>query len=113
MFGIGMTEMILIAAIALVVLGPKKLPDLARSLGKGFAEFKRATNELKSTIELETRKEEERYRQQKKAEKPELPADEVLSRVEPEGGQPESAAAPAADAVKRPDEADEEFKHNV
>lgn len=62
MFGIGMTEMILIAALALVVLGPKKLPDLARSLGKGFAEFKRATNELKSAIDLETDKEEERYK---------------------------------------------------
>ena len=62
MFGIGMTEMILIAALALVVLGPKKLPDLARSLGKGFAEFKRATNELKSAMDLESEKEEERYK---------------------------------------------------
>lgn len=55
MFGIGMTEMLLIAGLALIVMGPKKLPDLARSLGKGFAEFKRATNELKNTIEVETR----------------------------------------------------------
>ena len=62
MFGIGMTEMILIAALALVVMGPKKLPDLARSIGKGFAEFKRATNELKSAIDLETEKEEESYK---------------------------------------------------
>ncbi len=62
MFGIGMTEMMLIAALALVVLGPKKLPDLARSIGKGFAEFKRATNELKSAIDLETDKEEELYK---------------------------------------------------
>jgi len=60
MFGIGMTELLLIAGLALIVLGPKKLPDLARALGKGFAEFKRATNELKSTIEIETRKEEVR-----------------------------------------------------
>ena len=55
MFGIGMTEMLLIAGLALIVMGPKKLPDLARSLGKGFAEFKRATNDLKNTIEVETR----------------------------------------------------------
>ncbi len=61
MFGIGMTEMILIAALALIVLGPKKLPDLARSLGRGFAEFKRATNELKSTIDMEIKAEEERH----------------------------------------------------
>jgi Tat protein translocase TatB subunit len=64
MFGIGMTEMLLIAALALVVLGPKKLPDLARSLGKGFAEFKRATNELKSAIDLETKAEEDRYKEE-------------------------------------------------
>ncbi len=65
MFGIGMTEMLLIAALALIVLGPKKLPDLARSLGKGFAEFKRATNELKNTIEVETRAEEVRLTKEK------------------------------------------------
>ena len=65
MFGIGMTEMLLIAALALIVLGPKKLPDLARSLGKGFAEFKRATNEFKSTIDLEVRAEEQRYAREK------------------------------------------------
>jgi Tat protein translocase TatB subunit len=64
MFGIGMTEMLLIAALALVVLGPKKLPDLARSVGKGFAEFKRATNELKSAIDLESKAEEDRYKEE-------------------------------------------------
>lgn len=65
MFGIGMTEMLLIAGLALIVLGPKKLPDLARSLGKGFAEFKRATNELKNTIEVEARSAEvEKIREQ-------------------------------------------------
>jgi TatA/E family protein of Tat protein translocase len=42
-------------AIALIVLGPKRLPDLARALGRGFSEFKRATDELKNTFEEETR----------------------------------------------------------
>ncbi len=60
MFGIGMSEMILIAALALIVIGPKKLPGLARSLGRGFAEFKRATNELKSTFEMEMKADQER-----------------------------------------------------
>lgn len=55
MFGIGMTELLLIMGLALIVLGPKKLPDLARSLGKGFAEFKRSTDELKRTFQEETR----------------------------------------------------------
>jgi TatA/E family protein of Tat protein translocase len=47
MFGIGGPELILILAVALIVLGPKKLPELARALGKGLAEFRRATDELK------------------------------------------------------------------
>jgi len=55
MFGIGFPELLLIMAIALIVLGPKRLPDLARALGRGFAEFKRATDELKKTFEEETR----------------------------------------------------------
>ena len=55
MFGIGFPELLLIAVIALVVIGPKRLPDLARALGRGFAEFRRATDELKQTFEEETR----------------------------------------------------------
>lgn len=47
MFGIGMPELLLILGLALIVLGPKKLPELARALGKGLAEFRRATDELK------------------------------------------------------------------
>ena len=50
MFGIGLPELFIILVIALVVLGPDKLPDLARAIGKGIGEFKRATNELKETL---------------------------------------------------------------
>ena len=53
MFGIGMPEMILILAIALIVIGPKKLPDLAKSLGRAMREFKKATSEFKESIELD------------------------------------------------------------
>jgi len=47
MFGIGMTELLVILTIALLVIGPKKLPELARSLGKGLAEFRRASTEMR------------------------------------------------------------------
>ena len=53
MFGIGMPEMLLILAIALIVIGPKKLPDLAKSLGRAMREFKKATNELKETMHID------------------------------------------------------------
>ncbi len=47
MFGIGMTELLVILTIGLLVIGPKKLPELARSLGKGLAEFRRASTEMR------------------------------------------------------------------
>ena len=53
MFGIGMPEMILILVIALIVIGPKKLPDLAKSLGRAMREFKKATNEFKETMQID------------------------------------------------------------
>lgn len=53
MFGIGMPEMLLILAIALIVIGPKKLPDLAKSLGRAMREFKKATSEFKDTLQID------------------------------------------------------------
>ena len=51
MFNIGFQELLIILAIALIVVGPSKLPDLARALGRGIGEFRKATNEIKESFE--------------------------------------------------------------
>ncbi len=53
MFGIGTTEILLILVVALLVIGPTKLPEVARALGKGMAEFRRMSSDVKRTIDLE------------------------------------------------------------
>jgi sec-independent protein translocase protein TatA len=57
---IGMPELIIIFVIALIIFGPRKLPELGRSLGRSLSEFKKASNELRSTLEEEIRIEEQK-----------------------------------------------------
>ncbi len=54
MFGLGMPEILMILAIALIVIGPKKLPDLAKTLGRAMGEFKRSAQDFKHSINMET-----------------------------------------------------------
>lgn len=95
MFGIGMPELILILAIALIVIGPKKLPDMARSLGKALNEFKSATQDFKDSLDTEVReinkskdseidRIEQRYKQNVNSDQ-ENPADESESRSDSSG----------------------------
>jgi sec-independent protein translocase protein TatB len=51
MFGVGPTELLVILVVALLVLGPKRLPEIARALGKGLAEFRRATADVTSELD--------------------------------------------------------------
>jgi sec-independent protein translocase protein TatA len=66
MFGsVGMPELLIILVIALIIFGPRKLPELGRSLGKSLGEFKRASNELRNTLEEEVRIEEQKDQRSK------------------------------------------------
>ena len=82
MFGIGMPELIIILVIALIVIGPQKLPDLARSLGKGLAEFKRASDDFRNSVSDEAKSVEEKERLAKEEAAKEVAAKEAEKEAE-------------------------------
>ena len=94
MFGIGTTELLIILVVALIVLGPNKLPELMRSLGKGLAEFKRMSTDVKRTLDAEVEKAE---MDQKKAEMKKQMFPEKPDTVTPDTAKAEAAAQPAAE----------------
>ncbi|SFJ72379.1 sec-independent protein translocase protein TatB [Desulfomicrobium apsheronum] len=87
MFGIGSTELIVILIVALIVIGPAKLPEMAKSLGKALGEFRRVSTDVKRTIEMEAEQSEQKVKteQAKKELFPETAAT----------AEPKDAAAPA------------------
>lgn len=131
MFGIGMPELLIILVVALLVVGPKKLPDLAKSLGKGMREFRKATDEIKDSLsENESFKDLQNIRDDFKSTVDSMKVDNildvenVLEPKEPETNlegrkavmddlgkeEAEPGAAPEAEAVTEPPEDDAEAK---
>jgi len=95
---IGFPELLVIFVVALIVFGPRKLPELGRSLGKSLSEFKRASNELRNTLDEEIRLEDRRATS-KPASPP--PAPVTQSATPPPADAPSSADQGAPDTVAR------------
>ena len=87
---VGVPELIIIFTLALIIFGPRKLPELGRSLGKSLAEFKRASNELRNTLDEEVRLDEQRS-------------------TRPQ----EAAALPPADAARAPSVSDSSIAGSI
>lgn len=68
MFGIGTTEVLIVLVIALLLLGPKEIPKIARTIGRGMRELERAKDELKQTIEFEADKDDDSAKKSEKKE---------------------------------------------
>lgn len=105
MFGIGSTELIVILIVALIVIGPAKLPEMAKALGKALGEFRRVSTDVKRTIEMEAEQADQKARtEQAKKElfpdnaapqAPPKPAEAAAEGQSAPAAQPEAAAAGA------------------
>ncbi len=100
MFGsLGLPELLMIFAVILIVFGPRRIPEIGRTLGKALAEFRKATDDLKGTLEREVRLEE-----LKQIAQPAMAPFEVVSRNEPSPSPslPEPVPAPAEEPPATP-----------
>jgi Tat protein translocase TatB subunit len=109
MFGIGMPELAVILVVALIVLGPRRLPEIARALGKGLAEFRKVTGEVnkeiqtaRDLIESEAR-DHERQRREQERETRRLAAAAAASPPSANpGGEAGASTTPPAEGVAAP-----------
>jgi Tat protein translocase TatB subunit len=100
MFGIGLPEMIIILIVALLVVGPSKLPELAKTLGKAFTEFRRMADEVKETFEEEVMKEDSTTKAKPTVETKEN--DKKQDEAKPEEAKKDEEAYSSGDNDKKP-----------
>ncbi len=99
MFGIGSTELLVILVVALIILGPSKLPEMAKALGKAMGEFRRVSTDVKRTIEMEAEQAEQKSR-----------AEEARKELFPEAKPTPAAEAEMSPAAEKPVPAAESAK---